>query len=381
MGRAGLNIQNCLSEGPLVLEKKDFRYDFPEELIAQHPTSKRDSSRLLVRKKSGEILTSRFANILDFLPASSLIITNDTRVFASRLFGNLSTGGKVEVFFLTYPKSYEKGSIVECLVKPFRKFVLDGKITFPNGVIGRVAAILNQMVTPLIQMQFDLSPDELARWCQSEGSIPLPPYIRRIGKAPAEDQERYQTVYAQDPKSVAAPTAGLHFTPDLLAQLATKNIRHLAISLHVGGGTFLPVKTDDLNQHFMHTEDYLIPSPVWNEIIACKKDGRKVIAVGTTSFRALESLAQLAHGSLPQALNFCDVAQSTNLFIKPQTPSDRYRPLVSDFLITNFHQPESTLFMLICSLIGFHEAHQTYRKAIEDKFRLFSYGDSNLLEL
>lgn len=363
------------------LKKTDFLYEYPEELIAQHPASQRDASRLLVRKKSGEILTSSFANILDFLPANSLIITNDTRVFESRLFGNLPSGGKVEVFFLTYPKTSEAGSLVECLVRPLRKFSVGTKIIFNNDVLGEVEAVLRESATPVVQMKFALQPTELAKWCQLEGSIPLPPYIRREGKPLIEDKERYQTVYADQARSVAAPTAGLHFTPDLLSRLPAKNLKRLAITLHVGGGTFLPVKTDDLNQHFMHTEEYLISSAVWKEIVNGKKAGRSIVTVGTTSFRALESFAKLAGGNLEEASKHCDLPQTTNLFIRPQTPDDHYKPSVSDFLITNFHQPESTLFMLICSLIGFHEAHATYQRAIKEKFRLFSYGDSSLLEL
>jgi S-adenosylmethionine:tRNA ribosyltransferase-isomerase len=368
----------------LELNRSDFSFKFPPELIAQEPSDRRDQSRLLVRSLDGNLEERRFEDIGNVLAENSLIITNNTRVFPSRLFCQTPTGGNVEIFLLALPMAHGDGSRVDCLVRPFRKFKLGQVFPMGRGLSATVDEIVDLPSGPAVKMFFDLKPEALLAWCSEEGTMPLPPYIKRerLGDAHEEqDRERYQTIYAKEQGSVAAPTAGLHFTQTVMDRLKGKNIEHLEVTLHVGAGTFLPVKSENVSEHFMHTEQFFVSSKTWKKILSHKKAGGKVTAVGTTSFRTLESLGKMAGNDLMDGLAFCDQWQTTDLFIRPKTKEDRYTPRVVDSLVTNFHQPESTLFMLICALIGFDEAHKTYSWAIEKKFRLFSYGDSSLLRL
>ncbi|MEI8024755.1 MAG: tRNA preQ1(34) S-adenosylmethionine ribosyltransferase-isomerase QueA [Pseudomonadota bacterium] len=368
----------------MILKKSDFSFEYPSELIAQHASDRRDKSRLLVRSRNGKMEEKRFDDISNILAPNSLIITNNTRVFPSRLFCKTASGGTVEIFLLTLPLPHLDGSEVDCLVKPFRKFKVGQVFKFPEGLSATVGLILELPSGPAIKMIFDRSPEDLLTWCSLWGTIPLPPYIKRPKSTPAPneaDRQRYQTVYAKEQGSVAAPTAGLHFTEEVFQRLKEKGIRHLELTLHVGAGTFLPVKSEDISEHFMHTERFFVSSQTWNEVLAHKDKGGSIVAVGTTSFRTLESLARMAGDSLVSGLSFCDQWQSTDLFIRPKTKDERYVPRVINTLVTNFHQPESTLFMLICALLGYEEAHRTYRWAIEKEFQLFSYGDSSILEL
>ncbi len=366
------------------LNKSDFSFEYPSELIAQHPSDRRDRSRLLWRSKNGKIEEKRFDDISNGLAPNSLIITNNTRVFPSRLFCQTPSGGTVEVFLLTLPLPHVNGSEVDCLVKPFRKFKVGQVFQFADGLAAKVDSIMELPSGPAVKMIFDRSPEDLLTWCSLRGTIPLPPYIKRPKEPQGqseEDKHRYQTVYAKEQGSVAAPTAGLHFSESVFQQLAEKGIRHLEVTLHVGAGTFLPVKSENISEHFMHSERFFVSSSTWKEVLAQKEAGAPVVAIGTTSFRTLESLVKMAGDDLVSGLSFCDQWQSTDLFVRPTTKEDRYIPRIVDSLVTNFHQPESTLFMLICALLGYEEAHRTYRWAIEREFRLFSYGDSSILEL
>jgi len=381
---APVNKAHLSGEAHLNLKKSDFSFEYPPELIAQHPSDGRDQSRLLVRRRNGIIDEKRFDDISNVLAPNSLVITNNTRVFPSRLFCETPNGGKVEIFLLSLPAPHKNGSQVDCLVKPFRKFKLGQVFLFWGGLSATVDRILELPSGPAVKMVFDRAPQELLTWCSLWGVIPLPPYIKRP-RAPETqsegDRERYQTVYAKEQGSVAAPTAGLHFTQPVFEQFKKNNIKHLEITLHVGAGTFLPVKSENISEHFMHVEQFYVPKETWKEILAQKDRGGQIVAVGTTSFRTLESLARMAGDDLSTALSYCDHWQATDLFIRPQTKDDRYVPRVADALVTNFHQPESTLFMLICALLGYEEAQKTYGWAIEKKFQLFSYGDSSFLEL
>lgn len=366
------------------LSRNDFSFEYPSELIAQEPADRRDQSRLLVRSPDGYLEEKRFEDIAHVLPENSLIITNNTRVFPSRLFCRTPTGGLVEIFLLALPLPQGDGSRVECLVRPFRKFKVGQVFPLSKGLRATVEEIFNLPSGPAVKMFFNLRPEALLTWCSEEGTMPLPPYIKREkldDPQQLQDQERYQTVYAKEQGSVAAPTAGLHFTHGVMEDVKARNIVPLEVTLHVGAGTFLPVKSENVSEHFMHSERFLVSSETWKEILSHKEKGSVITAVGTTSFRTLESLAKMAGKDLRDGLQYCDQWQSTDLFIRPRTKEERYIPKIVDSLVTNFHQPESTLFMLICALIGFEEAHRTYRWAIENRFRLFSYGDSSLLRI
>jgi len=367
------------------LERKHFDFPFPQELVAQAPLDSREKSRLLMRNNMGHLSQHSFDEISSLLPKNSLLIKNNTQVFSSRLYGNLPTGGRAQIFLLHTPLAHPEGSFVKCLGKPHKKLSLNKIITFEGGLTGRIVDIVDLHSGPALNMVFNIKPSELIRWCSKFGHLPLPPYIKRkeneADSISARDHERYQTVYAKQQGSVAAPTAGLHFTNDVFEKLKHNLIECEEVTLHVGGGTFLPVKSQDLSEHFMHEESYLVPSATWQKILEYKQKNLPVIVVGTTTFRTLESLAIAADGDLNRALTLCDQWQSTRLFVRPESMEDRYKPLVADYIITNFHQPESTLFMLICSLIGFENAHATYQHAIERKMRLFSYGDACLFQI
>jgi S-adenosylmethionine:tRNA ribosyltransferase-isomerase len=341
------------------LRVEDFYFDLPKELIAQHPLKNRDESRLMiVDKNTGNIEESRFKNVIQCLNKGDCLVLNDTRVMPARLIGEkISSGGKIEFLLL---KRIE-GDKWESLVKPGKKAKVGAEFTFGNGKLkAKVVDILdegNRIIEFYYEGIFEEILDQL-------GQMPLPPYITEE----LEDRERYQTVYSKTVGSAAAPTAGLHFTKELLETIEKKGVEIAYVTLHVGLGTFRPVKVDTLEDHKMHSEFYILDEENCNKINRTKKNGGKVIAVGTTSCRTLESVAN-SDGYLS------DKSGWTDIFIYPG-----YKFKIVNSLITNFHLPESTLIMLVSALAGKDNIMKAYNKAIEERYRFFSFGDAMFIK-
>ena len=356
----------------------DFMFDLPECLVAQHPLAKRDEARLLVRNKDGAIADKTISDLTNLLPNESVLIVNNSRVFPSRLFGKTAKQKKVEVFLLR-ALSNDQRNIWLAIGKPGRHLQVGTKIDFDAGCS---ATIVQRSAWAMeFSIEFSLNAGDLASWLDHHGYIPLPPYIHRAEPKPAdysEDRESYQTIYAAIRGSVAAPTAGLHFTESLLKTFNQKGIRILPITLHVGAGTFLPVKHEDLRQHEMHSESFLVPGLTDKALNKARECGNTVIAVGTTSLRCLESYYR-ACDAKQQCL--ADSWLDTSLFIYPEGEKISYKPAFLDGLLTNFHQPGSTLFMLISALLSPKEAQRVYTHAIESRYRFLSYGDACLFWL
>ena len=336
------------------MKTKDFYYDLPEELIAQTPLDKRDSSRLmLLDKTTGELEHSVFSRLPEYLRPGDCLVMNDSRVLPARLIGHRATGGAVEVLLLT-----DKGDGVwECLTRPGRKTPVGTKLYFGDGKLsGEVVEAVSDGNKRIRFSYEGIFLEVLERL----GRVPLPPYI----KAELNDPERYQTVYARSPGSAAAPTAGLHFTPELLRQLQEKGVELCYVTLHVGLGTFRPVKEEEIEGHEMHSEFCIIPAETAERINAAKREGRRIVSVGTTSCRTLEAVA--ADDGMLRPF-----ADWVNIFIYPG-----YRFKTVDALITNFHLPESTLIMLVSALAGREHVLAAYREAVERRYRFFSFGDA-----
>ena len=337
------------------MRTKDFYFDLPEELIAQTPIAKRDASRLLVLdKESGEWEHKHFFDLPGYLHAGDCLILNNSRVLPARLLGHrLPGGGACEVLLLI-----DRGENVwECLVRPGKKMRTGAKVSFGDGeLVGEVVEELpggNRLVKFSYEGIFLEVLDRL-------GKMPLPPYI----KAELQDRERYQTVYSKVNGSAAAPTAGLHFTPELLAQLKEMGVNLGYVTLHVGLGTFRPVKEDEITDHEMHSEYCVIPQETADLINETKRAGGRVICVGTTSCRTIESWAG-EDGTMKASAGW------TNIFIYPG-----YRFKVLDALVTNFHLPESTLIMLVSALAGREQTLAAYEEAVKERYRFFSFGDA-----
>lgn len=338
---------------------EDFNFDLPEELIAQHPLEKRDSSRLLVLdKKTGEINHQHFGDLPDFLKKGDVLVLNDTRVIPARLLGvKEDTEGKIE-FLLLNRKMLDT---YECLAKPGKRARKGAKFTFGEGLLkAEVLDVLengNRIVKFSYEGVFEEILDRL-------GEMPLPPYI----KEKLEDRERYQTVYSREEGSAAAPTAGLHFTKELLDKLQSMGVETAFLTLHVGLGTFRPVKVESVENHDMHEEFYSLDAKNAEIINTAKNEGRRIISVGTTSTRTLETIAD-EKGFVREASGY------TKIFIYPG-----YQFKCVDCLITNFHLPESTLIMLVSALAGQENVMNAYRTAVKEKYRFFSFGDSMLIK-
>jgi S-adenosylmethionine:tRNA ribosyltransferase-isomerase len=376
------------------LKLKDFNFFVPPELVAHEPLPNREESKVLIYNAPGTIKIDSVTRLPNILPKGSVLIFNNSRVFPSRLIGQLETGGKVEIFLTRKFGSSQNANLWWALGKPLRKLKIGTKISFtlekfttdlnghstPSPLMAQVMERSNNQVL----LSFDTDEESLNHWLDRWGIIPLPPYIKRDHVFPASlspDRDRYQTVFAKIRGSVAAPTAGLHFSENLLDIFREEGIRIRYVSLHVGSGTFLPVKSENISEHQMHLEPYLIPRETLEEIFQARKQGRPVIAVGTTSFRCLEDLYRISHGQEHLMLEACNQWHETNLFLYPKNRSDIYKPWIIDGIITNFHQPQSTLLMLIASLIGLDQTLSMYDHAIKNKLRLFSYGDTSLLWL
>ncbi|AET66601.1 S-adenosylmethionine:tRNA ribosyltransferase-isomerase [Desulfosporosinus orientis DSM 765] len=335
----------------------DFDFELPEELIAQHPAEPRDTSRLMVvDRKSGDITHHTFRDLSSLLHKGDILVLNNTRVIPARLIGEKEgTQVKIEVLLL---KRLEL-DLWEALVKPGKRLKVGQKVSFGNGLLmGELREILdngNRKIYFQFSGVFETILDQL-------GEMPLPPYIT----AQLEDRERYQTVYAKEQGSVAAPTAGLHFTPELLEELREKGIEIVEILLHVGLGTFRPVKVEDIREHTMHSEYYRVDPEAAQRINQGKQEGRRIIAVGTTAARTLESACN--QGKVIPGEGWTDI------FIYPG-----YSFQVIDALITNFHFPKSTLVMLVSALAGRELILKAYGIAVKEKYRFYSFGDSMLI--
>ena len=337
------------------MDVKDFDYDLPEELIAQDPLEDRSSSRLMVLdKKTGDIKHKIFRDVVDYLQPGDCFVLNNTKVIPARLFGvKEGTEAKIEILLL----KRKENDIWETLVKPGKKCKPGVKISFGEGLLtGEVLEVVEDG-NRLIQFHYDGIFEEIL---DQLGQMPLPPYITHQLK----DKNRYQTVYAKYEGSAAAPTAGLHFTRELLQQIADKGIKIAYVTLHVGLGTFRPVKEENVLEHHMHSEYYQVTEEAANTINETKRNGGRVICVGTTSCRTVESAAD-EQGMVQPG---CD---NTEIFIYPG-----YRFKVLDALITNFHLPESTLVMLVSALAGREHILHAYEEAIHEKYRFFSFGDA-----
>lgn len=357
------------------LQLQDFSYEIPHELIAQEALPNREESRLLIYEANRDLTHSKISDLGEYLPSKTLLVFNNSKVFASRILGQLPQGTDIELFLLTKPEK-SKECIIPCLLKPSKKIKTGMTLTLRNGCKATVLEREEQGQRAYL-VKFHLDSGNFSDWLCDNAFVPLPPYIKRDKPNPwsqSEDSIRYQTVYAKEEGSVAAPTAGLHFTDKLLEKLRDKGIKSEFITLHVGAGTFLPVRTEEISKHNMHSESYKITKQAWERILEAKKNGYKILSVGTTSFRCLESFQKTLHTE-----EDFDKWNQTKLFIYPESSDYRYISNLFDGMITNFHQPSSTLFMLICSLVGFENAHEIYREAIQEKYRFFSYGDSSLL--
>ncbi len=337
------------------MKTSDFYYDLPEELIAQDPLANRSDSRLMVLdKENGAVSHHVFREIVDYLNPGDCLVINDTKVIPARLIGEREgTGAKIEVLLL----KRKTGDVWETLVKPGRKAKPGTRIQFGGGLlVGEVMDIVDEG-NRLIRFEFEGIFEEIL---DQLGQMPLPPYITHQLK----DKDRYNTVYATHSGSAAAPTAGLHFTPELLKTIEEKGIDIARVTLHVGLGTFRPVKVDDVENHHMHSEFYMIDEEAAEKINRAKENGKRVICVGTTSCRTIESAAD-ENGRLKPCSGW------TEIFIYPG-----YQFKILDCLITNFHLPESTLIMLVSALAGKEHVLAAYEEAVKERYRFFSFGDA-----
>lgn len=339
------------------MKTHDFYYDLPDELIAQTPLEQRDTSRLMVMdRKSGKTYDKHFYEILDYLRPGDCLVMNDSRVLPARLLGHRPTGGAVEVLLLRDLGNKRW----ECLCKPGKKMRQGDRVVFGDNELCATVIEVLEDGNRIVEFQYEgIFLEVLERL----GKMPLPPYI----KAELQDQERYQTVYSRQVGSAAAPTAGLHFTNELLNKVRQKGIRTAFVTLHVGLGTFRPVKADDILDHHMHSELCMMDADTASILNEIKASGGRIICVGTTSCRTLESLVN-SDGT------FTAKSKWTEIFIYPG-----YEFKAMDGLITNFHLPESTLVMLVSAFAGREHVLSAYRKAVQEKYRFFSFGDAMFL--
>lgn len=341
------------------MDVKDFRYDLPQELIAQDPLEDRSSSRLLVLDKdTGEITHKHFYDIIDYLDEGDCLVLNETKVIPARLMGvKKDTGAVVEILLL----KRKSKTVWECLVKPGKKCRVGAVIEFGEGLLTGTVIDIVEEGNRIIEFEFDGIFEEIL---DKLGTMPLPPYITHTLK----DRNRYQTVYAKNEGSAAAPTAGLHFTKELLKDIEDKGVKLAKVTLHVGLGTFRPVKVSDVRQHHMHSEFFQVSKEAADIINSTRANGKRVICVGTTSTRTVESASD-DKGYLKETSGWTDI------FIYPG-----YKFKVLDALITNFHLPESTLVMLVSALAGREKVLHAYEEAVKEKYRFFSFGDAMFIK-
>ena len=339
------------------MKTSDFFYDLPESLIAQTPIEPRDASRMLyLSREDGKVTHTQFNTLRSYLKKGDCLILNNTRVLPARIFGKRTDTGAIVEFVLLRQRGT---NIWECIAGPGKKAKTGTSFTFSDKLSAFVTDVLedgNRILEFKVDGEFFAVLDEV-------GQMPLPPYI----KEKLEDKERYQTVYSKELGSAAAPTAGLHFTPELLESLKNDGIKVEYVTLHVGLGTFRPVKVEDITEHKMHTEHYYMPESAARAINETKQNGGRVICVGTTSCRTVESVAS-TYGEIKEC------SGDTGIFIYPG-----YEFKCMDGLITNFHLPESTLIMLVSAFAGYDNTMAAYKQAVEEKYRFFSFGDAMLI--
>lgn len=336
----------------------DFYYDLPEELIAQTPIEKRDESRLMVlNRKDQSIEHKQFKDIIDYLEPGDCLVRNNTKVIPARLYGKKATGAKIEFLLL----NQIEGDIWESIVRPGHKLKPGTEVEFGDGLLKATVLDIMPGGTRKVEFKYEGIFNEIL---DKIGLMPLPPYIHESLK----DKDRYQTVYARYEGSAAAPTAGLHFTPELFEKLKQKGVEVANVTLHVGIGTFRPVKVENVEEHHMHSEHYYIKQEDVDKINNAKKNGKRVIAIGTTSCRVLETIADEKGKVKP-------TEGDTQIFIYPG-----YKFKCLDGLITNFHLPESTLIMLVSALAGKEYIMKAYNEAVKERYRFFSFGDAMFIQ-
>lgn len=370
-------MSNCME---YLYQRQSYHYDLPDALIAQQPLQVRDQSKLLLANRTQVLGHYKFYNLVNLIPPEALLVLNNSKVIASRLIGKTEFGGRVELFLLE--PTFNPFEWL-CLAKPLKKIKIGSRIFFDNNcyaeVIDRPTTVASEVPTIKVRLETHGTPVEL--WLQQTGTVPLPPYIERsMPKSFLEspDRDTYQTIYAEHSGSAAAPTAGLHFTPHLFRCLRKKGIEFCFTTLHVGSGTFLPVKSVDIRDHRMHSERFAIPSETALAILKAKEVERPIIAVGTTSLRSLEAFARLTQCSPDKTHEYANRLLRTDLFIHPTSEKKYFDPSFATGMITNFHQPESSLLMLVASLMGLDHIKNIYNEAIAHEYRFFSYGDACL---
>ncbi|QGT99911.1 S-adenosylmethionine:tRNA ribosyltransferase-isomerase [Candidatus Syntrophocurvum alkaliphilum] len=343
-----------------IYDLSTYKFELPSELIAQHPVSPRDSSRLLVLdKESGQIKDEVFKDVIEYLETGDTLVLNETRVMPARLYGYKPTGAKVEVFLLK-----KRDQFWEALVRPAKRLKKGAIINFENSSVE--VKVIEDLETPGAKLIQFLNTSNLEEFIEKHGEVPLPPYINR--SANEKDKLTYQTIFANKTGSVAAPTAGLHFTDELFTKVQDKGINIVRILLHVGIGTFRPVNSADIRDHKMHYEYYEVEEKTAQLLNETKNNKKSIIAVGTTVVRTLETVYNEDYGFKP-------CSGETNKFIYPG-----FKFKAIDKLITNFHLPESSLLMLVAAFAGMDNTMQAYNHAVENKYRFFSYGDSMLIK-
>lgn len=343
------------------MQTSDFYFELPDELIAQRPSGERGNDKLMfLNKTTGQVEHHKMEDLVDLVAPGTLMIFNDSRVRRSRCYGIKTTSGREQEFMFLNPIG--DGSSWNTMVKGAKKVKVGNEYKFTDGSIGVIPEVSEG--SEFRTIKFDKPLDE--SWFERNGHIPLPPYIRR--EDDDTDSERYQTVYARETGSAAAPTAGLHFTESLLQKLKDKEIELAWVTLHVGLGTFLPVREDNIEDHKMHTEYYTVSEETAAKVAKAKAEGRPVLAVGTTSVRTLESASDENGRLIPGT-------RGTNIFMYPG-----YKFKVVDQMFTNFHTPESTLIMLVSAFAGKENIMTAYSQAVENKYRFFSYGDCMLIK-
>lgn len=350
------------------MKRTDFYFDLPPELIAQYPSERRGNDRLMVLgRKSGEILHRAVSDLPSLVESGTLMVFNNSRVRKARVFGiKESTGREVEFIFLN--KVGESSCVWNALVKGAKKQKAGMRYEFPDSSVGTILEDPQNEGTEFRTVKFDFALTE--NWFEKNGHIPLPPYIRRADNA--ADSERYQNVFADNVGSAACPTAGLHFTNEMLKILERKKIERAFITLHVGLGTFLPVREENIEDHKMHEEIFTVESDAAKKINQAKKEGRPILAVGTTSVRTLESACGVGEDGV------CQVREgtfATSIFMYPG-----YKFKIVDQMFTNFHTPESTLIMLVSAFSSRENILNAYKAAVQEKYRFFSYGDAMLIK-
>lgn len=345
------------------LLRSDFYYDLPEELIAQHPEEKRDNSRLMVlSRKDNSLNHEHFYNVIDHLNAGDVLVINNSKVIPARIYGHVENRNEALIELLLLRQ--RELDTWECLVKPGKRAKVGMKLIFGDGILEGTVTNITDEGNRYIKFDYDREKYEnIYNILNVIGLMPLPPYItEQLG-----DNSRYQTVYAKTEGSAAAPTAGLHFTPELLEKIKEKGIKIAPVMLHVGLGTFRPVKEDRIDAHVMHTEYFSVSEESANIINECKKNGGRVVCVGTTSCRTIESVAD--ENGIVHAMS-----GDTGIFIYPG-----YKFKAVDALITNFHLPESTLIMLVSAFYDREHVMKAYKTAVEERYRFFSFGDAMLI--